>query len=287
MTYPRGTRRRCALVRPVVLLVLASCSAGCVGDGLVLGSNTRPAHAHGGRQEFVRVKGRRVECWVAPSPAAAAVGAQPEAFVLFFIGRGDRADHWTTAVARTWGDRPVEVWGMNYPGSGGSDGPAQLARVAPAALGVYDAIHKLAKGRPVFVQAASFGTAPALCVAARRPVSGVLLWNPPPLRELIIGHYGWWNLWLLAGPAAAQIPPELDSIANARKARAPAAFVLCGADRVIPPRYQRRVVTVYAGPKRLIEMPGAGHSSPLTPEAAGEMARAIDWIWGETGLRKN
>jgi len=39
----------------------------------------------------------------------------------------------------------------------------------------------------------------ALSVAARRPVAGLVLQNPPPLRQLIMGHYGWWNLWLVAG----------------------------------------------------------------------------------------
>jgi len=30
----------------------------------------------------------------------------------------------------------------------------------------------------------------------------LILTNPPPLRQLIMGHYGWWNLWLAAAPQA-------------------------------------------------------------------------------------
>ena len=181
-------------------------------------------------------------------------------------------------AAESWGARPVEVWGMNYPGFGGSAGEARMAGAGPAALAAFDALRLRAGDRPVFIQAASFGTAAALDVAARRPVAGLLLWNPPPLRELIVGRYGWWNLWLVAGPVAARVPAELDSLANASRSIAPAVFVLAGADLLVPPAYQRRVVDAYAGPKRLIDMPGASHADPLTREAAAELGDAMDWL---------
>ena len=49
-------------------------------------------------------------------------------------------------------------------------------------------------------------------VAANRPVAAIVLQNPPPLRQLILGHYGWWNLWLIATPVALGVPSELDSL---------------------------------------------------------------------------
>jgi hypothetical protein len=197
--------------------------------------------------------------------------------VLFLIGKGARAEGWTGAVAEAWGQKPVEVWGMNYPGFGGSAGEARLEEVGPAAVGTYDVM--AARGRPVFVQGASFGTAPALHVAARRPVAGVVLHKPPPLRQLIRGQYGWWNLWLLAGPVAAGVPDELDSLANASRSSAPAIFLVHGADQITPANYQRDVAGAYAGPKRVIEMPGARHDDPLTREASQDMRHAMDWLW--------
>jgi hypothetical protein len=122
------------------------------------------------------------------------------------------------------------------------------------------------------------GTTAALCVVARRPVAGLVLHNPPPLRQLILGHYGWWNLWLLAIPVSAQIPHDLDSVANAARCHAPAVFVLSGADHVVPPQYQRLVVDAYAGPKRLIAVPGAPHNAPLPREAGQQLQHDIDWL---------
>jgi hypothetical protein len=39
-------------------------------------------------------------------------------------------------------------------------------------------------------------------VAANRPCAGLVLTNPPPLRNMILQRFGWWNLWLLATPVA-------------------------------------------------------------------------------------
>lgn len=267
----------------MLLLLLACCACGCADDSLVLSPNHEAIDPGTATRRVVHVNGRAVECWVARSPGARRDG--PRAFVMLFPGKGDRADRWTAAVARSWGDLPVEMWGLNYPGSGGSDGPVRLRLVVPDAQAVFDAMHKTAPGRPVFLYAGSFGTAVALGLAARRPVAGLILQNPVPLRQLIMGRYGWWNLWLLASPVAASIPPDLDSIANAHRVTAPAVFLLADRDEVIPPRYHQMVVDAYAGPKRVIPLPGARHNDPLTREAAEALARDRTWLWQKAGNR--
>jgi hypothetical protein len=81
-------------------------------------------------------------------------------------------------------------------------------------------------------------------------------------------------LWVLAGLAAAHIPDDLDSIANAGKSTAPVVSILHGDDEVVPPKYQRRVADAYVGPKRIVAMPGQ-HAVALTREAsAGRRGRA-------------
>ena len=85
-----------------------------------------------------------------------------------------------------------------------------------------------AQGKRIFVTGRSLGTAAALYVAAHRPVAGLVLQNPPPLQSLILRRHGWWNLWLLAGPIAMQVPADLNSLRNAPKVTAPAVFVLAG-----------------------------------------------------------
>jgi pimeloyl-ACP methyl ester carboxylesterase len=69
---------------------------------------------------------------------------------------------------RDVGPRAVEVWGVNYPGFGGSTGPARLARIGPAALAAFDALKREARDRPVVVFGASMGTTAALHIAAHR-----------------------------------------------------------------------------------------------------------------------
>jgi pimeloyl-ACP methyl ester carboxylesterase len=183
-------------------------------------------------------------------------------------------------VAEGYGDRPVEVWSVNYPGYGGSAGPARLASIGPAALAAYDELARRAAGRPVIVGGQSLGTAAALHVAANRPgVAGMVLYNPPPLRRLVLQRHGWWNLWLAAVPVALSIPDALDSIGNAKRSTASAVFVLAGADGVVPPKYQRMVVDAYAGEKRVVRAPGAGHNDPLEGAALAEYEAAVDWMW--------
>lgn len=278
----RTVRWARAAILGFVLAYVLLVPSGCAANWLVLGENHQTIDPHGARQQIVRVDGRAVECWIARSPGAK--NREPVAFSLMCTGKGDRVDRWITAVADAWGDKPVEVWGMNYPGSGASDGPVRLKWVTPSALGVFDAIQKVAGSRPIFAQGASFGTAVVLSVAAHRPVAGMIIHNPPPLRQLIVGNYGWWNLWILALPVSMQIPDELDSVVNAGKTSAPCVFILSEADEVIPPQYHQLVVDAYSSPKRIIRMPGASHDSGLPREASEELSRDRDWLWSTAGL---
>jgi pimeloyl-ACP methyl ester carboxylesterase len=146
-------------------------------------------------------------------------------------------------------------------------------------LAAYDALRARAgAARPVLVFGTSLGTSAALCVAARRPdVAGVVLQNPPPFRQIILRGWGWWNLWLVAGPAALAIPSEIESVPNARACHRRAVFLLSQQDEVVRPRYARLVLGAYAGEKRVIRLPGARHNSPL--DAAETRALHADVAW--------
>src|SRR5262249_60705172 len=113
-----------------------------------------------------------------------------------------------------------------YPGFGGSTGPARLKRMGDAGVAAFDAIKTRGDAKPIYVFGASIGSAVALHVAANRDVRGLVLHNPPPLRQIILRNYGWWNLWLLAGPIPLQIPVDLEMPANAKHIQAPALFPL-------------------------------------------------------------
>src|SRR2546421_172087 len=82
---------------------------------------------------------------------SAGATTEPVAFHLEFSGNGSRAEHTAAPVAAQWGDRAVEVWGVNYPGYGRSTGPARLRDFPRAGLAVYDELAKVANGRPIIL----------------------------------------------------------------------------------------------------------------------------------------
>jgi len=256
----------------VVLIVIAP-----LPDRLVLFPTTNRIDAGSAVRKTIRFKDGELEVWTAHS-ALADRPSGPEIYVLRFYGNADRADRWVAAEAGMWNNRAVEVWGMNYPGFGGSTGPARLARLGPAALAAFDELKKNAGDRPIIAFGASLGTTTALHVAAHRKVAGLILHNPPALRQIILRQFGWWNLWLFAGPMAYKLPADLDSVANARAAHVPAIFLLAEKDEVVAPKFQRLVVDAYAGEKRIIPLPGAGHNSPLDDAAVANFHQALDWL---------
>ena len=206
---------------------------------------------------------------------------EPQAFVLKFSGAGGRAERAGIHPAEIWPQLNAEVWAVNYPGYGNSSGRASLNALVAAAQATYEHLAEIAAGRPIIVTGNSIGCTCALYLAARMPIAALLLRNPPPLRQVIVGRFGWWNLGLGAGLIARQVPHELCSLSNAAQAQAPSVFVTSGADRIVPPQYQQRIFDAYAGPKRQIVDPAADHATPLASELEPEYRQALDWLAGQ------
>ena len=264
-----------------IVLYLALITLAPLPDRLVLFPTTHRIDAGAAVRKPIPFGDGELEIWTAQSRLAKQRG-QAEIYVLRFYGNADRADRWVADEAEMWNNRAVEVWGMNYPGFGGSTGPARLTRLGPAALTAFDALKQIAGERPVIVFGTSLGTTTALHIAAQRKPAGQILHNPVALRQIILRQFGWWNLWLFAGPMAQKIPAELDSIANAKATRAPAIFLLAEKDEVIAPRFQRLVVEAYAGEKRLITLTGAGHNDPLEGASIANFHKTLDWLLPRT-----
>ena len=256
-----------------------------LSDHLILFPTTAPISSGGALRKTIPFENGNLEIWTAQSRRAREQ-RRTDIFILRFYGNADRADRWAAVEAEMWSDRSIEVWGMNYPGFGGSTGPARLLRIGPAALAAFGELKRHAGERPIVAYGASIGATAALHVAAQRPVGGLILHNPPPLREMILRQFGWWNLWLLAGPVALQIPPDLDSIGNARASRAPAIFLLADKDEIVAPRFHRLVVDAYAGEKRLIELRGAYHNDPIQGAALADLNDALRWLLEESSRQR-
>jgi pimeloyl-ACP methyl ester carboxylesterase len=243
-------------------------------DKILLHPSTDSLPIDGLARRLLSYPGGEAEVWVSSCPDA----GTPNLFVLQFTGNGTRAEEMVGRFLPCWAGWQAVVWTVNYPGFGGSTGPARLAVIPELALTAYDEMARAAAGTRILVLGDSLGTTAALYVAARRDVAGVVVRNPPPLRQLIVRRHGWWNLWLPAWLIARRVPPELDAITNASRATAPAVFLRSECDTLVPPRYQQLVYGAYAGPKRLVLLPGAGHNSPMEDAQAREVGRLVDQL---------
>ncbi len=250
--------------------------AGCA-DRLIL---YPPAHAvakPGVQRRTIRDGGNTIEIFTARS--AGAQDVEPRAFMLEFTGNMTRAEHIVAYVASRWEERPVETWVINYPGYGKSTGGAKLRNIPPAALAAYDELKCVADDRPIFVAGQSLGSIPALYVASKRDVAGVIIQNPPAIPDQIWKQHGWWNLWLLAAPVAWQVPREMNSFINAKRVTAPAVILIADSDRVAPPRFQWKVANAYRGEKRLIVQKDAGHDTHLNDADRARLREGINWLF--------
>jgi uncharacterized protein len=274
----RQTRIALAFVAAYFILIFFA----HLPDHLILFPTRASIDAAGAVRKTIPFQNGELELWTAISHRAQQNG-RVDTYVLRFYGNADRAERWVAAEADEWNDRAVEIWGMNYPGFGGSTGPARLSRIGPAALTAFDELQRQANGQPVVLCGASLGASAALHIAAHRPVAGLILHNPPPLRQMILRQFGWWNLWLLAGPIALQIPRDLDSVSNAKAIHVPAIFLLADKDEVVAPRFHRLVVEAYAGEKHVISLPGAYHNDPIEGAALADLNRALDWLLPKKG----
>jgi pimeloyl-ACP methyl ester carboxylesterase len=220
----------------------------------------------------------KIEVWIHQGQGPIKSG-KPKLFLLHFIGNASRAE-WEHPIfldllAATYN---VEAWAVNYPGYGKSEGDAKLKAIPEAAMNAYRGIREAAQSHPLLLSGNSLGTSAALYLATKVPAKGVILQNPPPLQNMIVQRFGWWNLWLIAGPMAAMVPSELNSLSNAPKSKIPAVFITSEFDITVPPAYQRKIMDKYGGPSRRILIPGASHNTSLPSSLRSEAEAAIQWM---------
>src|SRR6188768_4292749 len=143
---PPPKRRRIALALLCVYTLLML-FGGCANKFILFPSHQPIDPRTAQRLLIAADHNRTIEVWTDRSPGCAK--SEPAAYVLEFTGNATRAEQVASYAAARWEHRPVEIWMMNYPGYGGSTGPADLAAIAPAALKTYDELAKKSAGRPI------------------------------------------------------------------------------------------------------------------------------------------
>ncbi len=209
--------------------------------------------------------------------------AQASLLALKFPGAGGRAERGGPHPCEILSPHSYDVWTINPPGYGMSDGQACVRKIGETAEQSWNAIAAHAAKRPIIVVGNSLGGMYALHVAARFPVAAVFLRNPAPLHQVIVGRYSWWNLGFGSRMISNQVPQELDAIENSRKSTAPAFFVMSARDRVIPTEYQRMIVDAYGGSTTVFLVDEADHHTPVDDEQINAYTDAIR-NWGKENL---
>ena len=254
-----------------------------LADKLILQPSRHPIPAPHKQKRTIAFGAGNLDVWVEHGDAA---NEEHELFVLKMPGAGGRAERASEHPADVWQHWSTQVWTLNPPGYGGSDGRASVQTLAAACAAVMKHLLRVADGRPIVLAGNSLGTAGALHLAARFPVDGLILRNPPPLRQLIVGRFGWWNFGLGAGLIARQVPSELDSIENARRVEAPAVVMVSQKDSVVPTVYQEKVLDAYGGEQRRVLLKDADHACPPSPDEAAQYVHALGWLADQILLRE-
>ncbi len=227
----------------------------------------------------------QLEIWV--HRVGSDIQKSPDLYLLEFPGTASRAEDTTDFVEHCWSQQCIEIWAVNPPGYGNSSGTASLKKLPAMAKRALKEIRKAAGNTPVIAAGGSLGSVSALYLAAYFRVEGVMVQNPPALREVILAQSGWWHFKWLTRRIAAQVPRELDSLANARRATAPAVFVTAQQDRIVPSPIQHHIIDAYHGPLKVFSMPDADHDTPLTETDLRQLRHLTDWLYEVTTPEKN
>jgi pimeloyl-ACP methyl ester carboxylesterase len=174
--------------------------------------------------------------------------------VLFFHGNaGNAADRLDRA--KILHDRfGLDVFLVDYRGYGRSSGSPSEAGLERDARAIYEAA--TSRGFPpegIVVFGESLGSAVAVGLAAERPCGGVILETPfLSIRAMARRHYPFVPGFL--------IRTRFDNGARIAAVRAPKLFLVAERDEIVPSAQGRRLFELAPPPKRLYEIPGAGHN---------------------------
>jgi pimeloyl-ACP methyl ester carboxylesterase len=189
--------------------------------------------------------------WRRPNP-----GAQNR--IVVFHGNAGHALHRAHFIEALGGlDRGAkwEVYLFEYPGFGARAGtPGEQAIITAGRAAVEELLAQ--DSRPLFLAGESLGSGAACALAGALPdrIAGVLLVMPySALTDVAAHHYGFIPVqWILR--------TRFDNVGALRGYRGPVAFVVAGEDEVVTTEGGLRLHETYAGPKRLLVIPGIGHN---------------------------
>jgi len=210
-------------------------------------ASTTHLPARAAQLEVVAADGTHLRGWIAEGTTT------PAPTLIYFGGNAEEVS-WTVIDTR-W-PREWTIAGVNYRGYGASEGKPGERELSADALAIYDAVAK-SEGvdrRRIVVFGRSLGTAVAAHLAAERPVAGAILVSPyDSLTAIGRFHYPWLPVSLL-------LRHRFEAAADAKRNRMPMLAIVGESDSIIPPERSRALFEAWAGEKRWLVVPRAGHN---------------------------
>jgi hypothetical protein len=208
--------------------------------GLARTTNAFP----GAESVFIQARdGTRLHAWyVKGSP-----------LIVYFGGNAEEVSWMLGPAAR---NVPGSGWLLvDHRGYGASAGAPSEQALASDAIEWFDHAKQRLNAQRIVAFGRSLGSGVAVQLAAARPVAAVILVTPfDSLTNVARHHYPYLPVsWMLKHP--------FDSLGRAPAIAAPLLCLVAERDEVIPVVHSRRLFDAWKGPKRWVELGGAGHNS--------------------------
>jgi uncharacterized protein len=186
-----------------------------------------------------------------PAVPRSAKPAAPSPVIIYLGGNGEEVSWMLGEVGRLAGHGLLAV---NYRGYGASGGAPLEQSLYDDAVVLYDWLAARPDVDPtrIAVWGRSLGTGVATWLAAKRPVSAVILTSPyDSIEALARLHFA---------PMAFLLGQRFDSISRAPQVGAPLLAIVAGRDTIVPPGHSERLVAAWGGPTRVLRLPAATHN---------------------------
>jgi pimeloyl-ACP methyl ester carboxylesterase len=188
------------------------------------------------------------------------------ALLLGFAGNAWNGDDFTVFLAQRLPD--FDIVSFHYRGYAPSEGRPSEAALCQDAQLVHDRV--LAELRPerLFVAGFSLGSGVAACLAAARPLDGLLLVTPFDSIEAVARQRYFW------APIRTLLKHRFRSDRHLAGRDVPTAVIMASHDRIVPRARSEALVRVLRRPVMVESVPDSGHTTIYDQERFDELLRA-------------
>jgi pimeloyl-ACP methyl ester carboxylesterase len=262
-------------------------------DRLVLRPSRHPIDPGPQQRMLLSHRGRPLECFVQRHPVQHDVGGTDErrgVLVIKFPGTSGRAEQSTGMPLSLLDGIGGSTWTWNPPGYGGSGGRASLTEIAAAAETFAREVidRESHQHAAIWLSGNSIGCATALHVASSidfdQSNTGLVLRNPPPMIDVVKHVARRYPLGHLIHRLAESLYEPMNVMLTAGRVALPAVFLQSGADTLVPPEFQDRVIQTYRGDFQKVVLAGLSHAGVASEAQEAQIRHSLQWLLAQTGI---